>query len=215
MELTSKYFTTDDKKLDKLDNFEIPQEWWSRPYEYYFASRFLNKNDVILDAGCGIEHPFKNYASKRVKKVYAVDADERIKDLKSTDKLEFINSDLTNLETIKDKTIDKVFCISVLEHLDGNSILATIKEFKRVLKDDGQIILTIDHPYLKSKDLVQIVDSFELEFVGSLDYETPKNVLHGPYNGLKTYSAILQKVQNAKELKINYETKELKPTETK
>jgi hypothetical protein len=82
MWLQNRFIKVSDEKVDKLGSFQIPPEWWSRPHEYFWAASFLKKGDIILDAGCGIEHPFKFYATDRTEKVFAIDADERINDLK-------------------------------------------------------------------------------------------------------------------------------------
>lgn len=221
MELTSKYITYDDKRLEKMDDFTVPETWWSRHYEYYFASQFLNKKEIILDAGCGIPHPFKYYASKRVKKCFAVDVDDGIKELKNTDKLEFRKCDLNNLlNEFKPETFDKIFCISVLEHIPEHA-LTILNNFKALLKPDGLILLTIDHPYLLTKNFINLVDAAGLQFAGTVDYEdSKKNAVKGPYNGLKTYTAVLTKDSKIEEIteEIKEEVKEekvIKPSETK
>ena len=76
--MMNKYFTTNDEFINRLDDFILPPEWWSRPFEYNWCSNFLEKDDIILDAACGIEHPFKFYAANRCKKVYAIDIDKDI-----------------------------------------------------------------------------------------------------------------------------------------
>lgn len=224
MELTSRFLTVDDKQINKMDDFNIPETWWSRPYEYYLASQFLSKKDIILDAACGIGHPFKYYASKRVKKCYAVDIDEGIKDLKGSNSLEFRHADISNLcNEFKDNTFDKIFCISVLEHIPEKALIA-LDNFKKLIKPGGTIIITIDYPFITPDDFIHIVNVSGLQYVGSVDYKIPKNAIR--QDGLKVYTAILTKepelieseeINNIQEEKIieDEKVKEIKPSETK
>lgn len=55
---TSRFITFDDPQLKKVI-LELPEIWWSRMYEYAWASSFVNDDHVVLDAACGICHPFK------------------------------------------------------------------------------------------------------------------------------------------------------------
>jgi SAM-dependent methyltransferase len=200
MNLTSRFFTVQDKKMDHLDEFKLPQEWWSRPYEYAWASTFLDKNDHILDAGCGISHPFKIFASRKVKSCVALDHDQEIISLKNSNKLTYILGNLEDVDTIfNENTFDKIFCISVLEHLTPDLICKTLSNFKKVLKQDGKIILTIDHPFLLSDHFVNYVNKEGLIFSSDVDYNIDYNtVVKGPYNGLKCYRAVLEKHDSEK-----------------
>jgi ubiquinone/menaquinone biosynthesis C-methylase UbiE len=61
---------------------------------------------------------------------------------------EFVVADFAaRIEAIPEASLDRIFCISVLEELiDYRKALA---EFKRLLKPDGLIILTCDAPFVK------------------------------------------------------------------
>lgn len=193
--LTSRFFTIEDDAMIQLDDFTIPQEWWSRPFEYQWASKFLKREHVILDAGCGIAHPFKFFASKKVGHVIAVDNDTAIMGLEPVDNIEFVNADISDLNgKVEDESIDTVFCISVLEHMYPQNALDALKEFKRVVKPDGQVILTMDHPYLPTETFINLVNEAGLQFAGTVDFEIDKHkVIKGPYNNMKCFRAVLVK----------------------
>lgn len=214
MDLISRWITTDDKKMNKMDDFEIPAEWWSRPYEYKFCSQFLKKNDVILDGACGIEHPFKIYASKRVKQVYAIDIDKKLLGFEDTEKIKYKCMNLLDLENeFKPNFFDKIFCISVLEHITPVANIKIILEnFKKLIKPDGYIILTIDHPFLGTEHFVNYVNASGLIFASEADYKKPNNVLKAGYSGLKCYRAVLQKYEENKvETNTIIQPDEIKP----
>lgn len=182
--MNNKFFTTDDEKLEKLDDFVIPKEWWSRPYEYAFASKFLKENETIVDAGCGIEHPFKHYAKNRVKKVYAIDRDERMDLFEKEEKIIYIKSNLENFKI--DEKVDKIFCISVLEHIQNP--MPVIKNFAENLKENGQLILTVDFPLLRPELLHDMLKSAFA--IGKTKYKESEKDLYSELYNLKCYSCI-------------------------
>lgn len=135
------FFKTTDKHIDELAGVVLdPGFWWSRRYEYPFALEGVKKTDVVLDAACGDIHPLK-LALGDICKTHACD----IMTPPPSNKYEFTWANIGAMP-YKDKTFTKVFCISVLEHLPLDEIELVAKEFKRVLKPKGKLILTVDFP---------------------------------------------------------------------
>jgi len=208
--------------------FDMPPEWWSRPYEYDWASRFAEANDVALDAASGVPHPLKFYLVDHCREVHAVDLDERITDpaairaetesayqvempQRYLDDVDYRLASLTDLP-YADGTFDKVYCISVLEHLRDPfnkwpwllplrpllgfvtpTIELSLREFRRVLKDDGLMVLTFDHPRISLAYVDHLVQSLGLEFAGPHDYAIPADALAWPERGLRCFRAVLRK----------------------
>jgi len=183
----NKFFTVDDEKLNSLDDFKISAEWWSRSYEYAFADKFLKKDEIIIDAGCGIEHPFKFYAAKRCKKVYAIDRDKRLETLEKKENIEYI---CNNLENFKLKEpCDKIFCISVLEHIPN--LLPVIENFAKNIKEGGQLILTVDFPLLRPELLVEMLK--QKFIIGKQNYKESDKDLYSSLYSLKCYSLVAKR----------------------
>lgn len=206
--MLNRFFIYEDEQIKQMDEFEIPQLWWSRPFEYAFASQFLSKNDVVCDAGCGIEHPFKYYASKRVNELIAVDNDKRIEEIKG------IKTNCIDIKELGDKYkgyFDKIFCISVLEH-DIPNLKDNLKSFEKAIKNDGLIILTMDFPLIKPEQVINMLEDCNLKIHGEYDYKEPDRMLRGYYSNLSCFSMILEKLTKKIEPK---EKKPFKPSETK
>lgn len=231
--LISRYFTTDDPMLKEMI-FSIPRgdDWWSRFYEYEWAKSFAKDSDVALDAASGICHPFKFYLIDNCKEVYACDIDERIlsseeilKEISEiygeesvinfrTEYLEKINyshASLTNLP-YEDNTFDKIYCISVIEHLNdiGNrypiipnlsflnkflqrDIYSALKEFRRVLKDSGLIILTFDWPSINLNYFLKTMPKLNLTLAGDLCLERPSNAIYSKKYDVYCFRVVLKK----------------------
>jgi SAM-dependent methyltransferase len=211
----NRFFNKNDKSVYELGKYNVSKKWWSRVYEYALAKDYLNKDDVILDAGCGVVHPFKHYASEVVKKVYAVDIDEKIKEFENSYVLKYKCMSLVDLDKeFQEKTFDKIFCISVLEHIPEIA-LKVLEQFKKVLKDDGLIIITLDYPMIKTEDVVNMAKKLELEFVSGHDYTITSDAIKAPDLGIKCFSAILKKkIEKIEKPVIEYETKVIVPEET-
>lgn len=188
----NKFLTTKDYRIDILDEFAIPDAWWSRFYEYAFASEFLEDWMTIADAGCGLEHPFKWYAAKRAKKVYCVDMDSRIKDLELDKNMEFIHDDLITFKL--PELVDTIFCISVIEHIPKPAIPVVLDTFKMNLKPGGKIILTCDYPTIGPDMMLYYAESVGLKVVGEISYNEndPDNIYNDLYY-LKCFSMVLEK----------------------
>lgn len=213
---TSRFITSDDPQMNKVI-LKLPKIWWSRPYEYAWACSFVSKNDVVLDAACGICHPFKFYLCNLCQNVYACDLDERLlspkeilKDmiyvfgqealtfpLDYLDKPHLSRQDISNT-TYAEAMFDKVICISVLEHLSQEELLKTLLEFKRLLKKDGLIVITLDYPYLDIKTFNLMLREAGLSYADKVDFELPGNALTTHLfpefpSGLFSFRALLKK----------------------
>lgn len=192
----SRFLVMTDVRSDTIF-FRLPHTWWSRPYEYEWAKHFAHPDDVVLDAACGISHPFKFYLADRCKEVHACDVDNRIvspeailndieRDFGKEEanrvtngyfaKIQFIRANLTSLPYMN-KKFDKIFCISVLEHLDGTSMLASFSEFNRVLKDDGILVVTFDYPIIHFEMLQKVVASAGLAFYSDVSFEKREDAI--------------------------------------
>jgi len=214
--LTSRFFTIRDERSDHFV-LPLPSAWWSRPYEYSWASQFTEESDTVLDAACGIEHPYKFYLLDTCREVYACDLDERVLSRsamfhelrqiygqEATDKLpekyfsriHYSRASLTELP-YADRMFDKIFCISVLEHLKDlfnkhnitfgftilrlflrNDLYVALREFRRVLKDDGLIIMTFDYPDINLAYMSMISNALGFIPAGHLEREIPADAIH-------------------------------------
>jgi len=183
--IENRFLTTRDERCERI----LPHAWWSRPFEYQFCLKQIRQNDIILDAGCGIEHPFKLEAARLCKKVIAIDKDPRLIETKKAntnvmntkknenDNIEYKLGNIIDSSKIISEKVDKVFCISVLEHMPVEDVIKSLNDFSNCLKEKGTIILTVDYPTLTPAYLMKVADSIGLEIVGKYDYEIKNNLI--------------------------------------
>jgi len=212
--MESRYIRQSDPKTDTLV-FPLHPAWWSRPYEYEWARRFARPDDVVLDAACGISHPFKFWLAEHCREVHACDWDERIlseeairldivsdfgeqaaQDLPESTlvRLHRAQANLAQLPYESGK-FDRVFCISVLEHLDTGTMLRAFREFARVLKPNGQLIATFDVPEMRPDLLETIMAVTGLTIEGKLNVEEPDDAIWSDMYGtpIRCFRAVICK----------------------
>lgn len=168
------------------------QLWMTRAWEYPWAllNSHISSDTKILDVGSGLSL-FPLYLAQKSRNVDSVDTDERKMKILSPAladilklKVNYFVDDALNLSA-KDDTYDYVFCISVLEHLEEeveNGVpinrhtnkldRIAIREFLRVIKPGGRVILTLDYA---SKDIS--LRSFDFDYVKDLIDEFSADLL--------------------------------------
>lgn len=148
------FFKITDAHNSQIEGYSLPDKWWSRRYEYLWACQQILENELVVDAGCGGIHPLKYILADRVKTVYAIDnnvaAIREARKHQDKPSLNYIIGDLRRI-ALKKESIDSIFCISVLEHLDRKAFAASLQEFLRVLRPGGRLILTVDLPFKKRR----------------------------------------------------------------
>ena len=167
-----------------------------RMWEYPWAilNSDIAQDTKILDVGSGASL-FPLYLAKRSNYVDSVDTNEyQMKVISPTlaetlkVKVNYYVDDAVKLSA-KDNTYDYVFCLSVLEHLEQkmeNGMLINehlnkldrlaIKEFLRVVKPGGRVILTLDYGNeALCKDWIQCF--FEFDYVKEMIEEFSANLV--------------------------------------
>jgi len=126
---------------------------------YYFESkehienskkifRILSEDPdaAVLDAGCGVGY-FLIPISYGCKSAYGIDiSGETIKlceEKLAEKKIENVTLKVSSITNIPfdNNSIDKILCFGVLLYLDDEEISTAIREFKRILKKDGVLII--------------------------------------------------------------------------
>lgn len=122
---------------------------------YYDRPNTLNllkevKNKSVLDAACGPGKYAEILLSKNAQVTGFDFSSEMIKFAKKRNKNQgtFFVHDLSEpLTMIDDKSFDFVLCALALHYIEDWNL--TIKEFYRVLKTGGQLIISIEHPFFE------------------------------------------------------------------
>lgn len=175
---------------------------WSRRWEYPWAilAADLRPGLVVLDAGCGASPLLPWLAGNwRSLSLYGVDKGEetegpptwKLKLLKSVGyappegfhpdidrRIRFCRESITEM-SFGDDLFDRIFCISVIEHISIDDRPQAMREMARVLKSGGRLVVTMDLPPDDPYAADSLVRASGLEPVGSLDYSVSRSIRHG------------------------------------
>ncbi len=212
--------------------YPLPATWWSRGYEYAWAAGFAEPGDIALDAASGIEHPLKFHLLDHCRRCHACDVDRRIVspgairealgDIwgRSTPApppdrylydIDYCRARLEELP-YPDGKFDKIYCISVLEHLPdrfnrsrvlrplrrvlpfaARKMAQAMAEFHRTLKDGGLLVLTLDYPRIDLEYFLLVVAETGFSFCGPVERDLPGDALYSEKHQLYCFRALLRK----------------------
>ncbi len=143
-----------------------------------FHKRYLQENGTILDLACGLGRNAR-YLAQHGYDVYGVDFAEAAitacvrlfqhQSLKGT----FTQAGMDAIPFCND-FFDAVVCVAALDHVTRDCAEAALHEMRRVLINEGMILLTFDHPQTDEDKL----DQAEVLRDGSLLF------IKGEYEGM-------------------------------
>lgn len=197
------YFTLDDLQADNVGGYAIDPSWWSRTREYVWGFTYAASGQIVGDFGMGWHYrPFHNALSQVCTFTYGVDIHPGILDLPPMQNGVYIVADMSQrIEQIPEASLDRIFCISVLEEVVGWE--GALIEFKRLLKPSGLIVLTFDvkydpekpeHEKYKGMDLLKferVAKEIGLTYSGAVS-RRKENLLHHKEYNLCVFHAVLK-----------------------
>lgn len=115
-------------------------------YERALKLAEIKNGDRILDVGCKDACLCDMLAEKNVAcEYYGIDISQQVIDSIKGKKGSFQRCDVMNGLPFQDGYFDRIFCLELLEHVENPTFL--LKEFYRVLKSDGVLVLSVPNPY--------------------------------------------------------------------
>ena len=138
---------------------------------YFYLLREIKKNasyaqGTLLDVGCG-SSPFQNYFLPHIEKYLNHEHPEAAKKNVIYDYL----SELPEISA-PNNSIDTIISFSVLEHV--SKPFETLKEFKRILKDNGTFIISVPqywHLHEEPHDYLRFTKYILKEKISELGFE--------------------------------------------
>lgn len=194
--INAKYKLADHSELNKFrypwsqEYLKYPQFYASRLWEYPWAilESDLKPGMKCADVGCG-ESPFTVYLKEIVGcDITGFDCDihrEQNKDnfgvselfLKNTG-LNIIKSSVDDIDSV-DNAFDRVYCISVIEHIKNCGVRAKgMREISRILTPGGLAIITVDvNLMMRLSNPLELIWESGLTLHGEVDLIMPEQRL--------------------------------------
>jgi SAM-dependent methyltransferase len=129
--------------------------------------KFIPKNCILCDIGCGFNASFLHTISDHIHTGYGFD--KKIKD-DQFDNIILKNLDVSGRIPLNNESVDCVTLLAVLEHLEDPKKI--VFESYRILKNGGIILITTPTP--KSKPLLEFL-SFRLHIVSPAEIRDHKH----------------------------------------
>jgi len=130
-------------------------------YRLSAAARYIERDDVVLDLGCGVQHYLLRYGKDKFKLGYGLDYDvENCQKSNITLRKYKYEGSLP----LEENFFDKVFLVAVLEHIEEKNVSALFSEFFRVLKKNGRVVMTTPTP--RAKAVLEFI-AFKIKMVAA------------------------------------------------
>jgi 2-polyprenyl-3-methyl-5-hydroxy-6-metoxy-1,4-benzoquinol methylase len=111
-------------------------------YAYELATKYIKKNDNVLEIGCGTGYG-TNFLSKTGAFIHAIDIDQETilscAEQYKSDNIKFDVYNGTNID-LPDKSFDVIISFQVIEHVTQEQIF--LKNIQRLLKPEGLFFIT-------------------------------------------------------------------------
>ncbi len=122
--------------------------------------RQLRPGSTVLDFGCGHQALFLQSAQREIKQGIGLDYDATPG--RPAANLEIRNFHFKDRFEFPDRSFDHITILAVLEHIPLDQVDVLFREFRRILKDDGSVLLTTPTP--ASKPLLEFL-AFRLKII--------------------------------------------------
>lgn len=115
------------------------RDW--KEFDFLF-DKYLLQNDKVLDLGCGNARFYQVFKNKNVDYL-GIDVSSKLIEIAKNNHPEG-RFEVSSINSILGNSFDKVYSIAVLHHIPSRELrLNFLKEMRRVLKDDGYLVLTV------------------------------------------------------------------------
>jgi ubiquinone/menaquinone biosynthesis C-methylase UbiE len=106
----------------------------------------IRRTDVVMDLGCGIGRVAR-YVAPCCRSLWAVDASERMlslarERLEGLPNIDFARSEGTRIPSIDSSSVDFVYSILTLQHLEREDAFLLLRDVYRVLRPGGSAFFT-------------------------------------------------------------------------
>jgi len=169
--------------MDQILNNRDPEEFEAAGRrDAATIGRLIEPTDTVLDLGCGIGRVTR-YVAPLCREIWAVDASETMLDyakerLGSLPNIRFVQGAGTSLPGVPSESVDVVYSLLTLQHVEREHAFLLLRELRRILKPDGRAFLTF--PNLLSDTYLQAflyyVDHDEVDNRARARFYTPEEV---------------------------------------
>lgn len=161
------YNQSADKYLDSTKDMTPPKEFQQ------FVSMVEHVGKPVLDAGCAFGRDTAAFSEQRFEPIGIDLSDELLKKARELyPKLTFKKMDVRMLNFDND-TFAGIWCHAVLLHLNDDDVKQALKEFHRVLKNNGVLFVS----FKKGKGSREFVEAFSNDYPRFYNFKTKESLI--------------------------------------
>mgnify|MGYP001216448503 FL=1 len=152
------------KKWTDNNNYEKDLEEWNYLAPFFcsqiFTTRVLNKNSLILDAGCGTGLVGKILNNQGYRKIEGLDFSKEMLNLIPSDIYHNIyQADLNKKLDVPDSFYDDALCVGTFTY--GHVKASAFDEFHRILKNNSYFVFSVNEGVYRSYGFDDAISKFE------------------------------------------------------
>ena len=152
------------KKWTDNNNYEKDLEEWNYLAPFFcsqiFSTRVLNKNSLILDAGCGTGLVGKILNNQGYRKIEGLDFSKEMLNLIPSDTYHNIyQADLNKKLDVPDSFYDHALCVGTFTY--GHVKASAFDEFHRILKNNSYFVFSVNEGVYRSYGFDDAISKFE------------------------------------------------------
>ena len=131
----------------------------------------------ILDIGCKDAYLRRLLKERQITKYYGMDISEAVLNkIEGYDPKYFKVGDVSKKIPFKDNSFDFIFALEIVEHVESPTEM--LKEIRRVLKKEGELIISVPNPYCYSEIVANLLGRADTEgHISSFTHQTLKRLL--------------------------------------
>lgn len=126
-----------------------------KPYLTRYLNKHFQKGSILLHAGCGSGQLDEDLIQEY--EIIGIDSSKPALELYKNYNENYVYGDILNTK-FKSETFDGIYNLGVMEHFTTESFRLALREFKRILKPDGKIILFVPPEYGSTVIFFKIVN---------------------------------------------------------
>jgi len=164
----------------------------------------INNGSILLDIGCkyALLRDLLDEMKLKVDYYGADISDEVFKKIKNFDISRFCQADVSKSLPFDEKKFDFVFALEIMEHVESPTVM--LSEIRRVLKDDGYLILSVPNLYAWNEIISNIRKLPDTEgHISSFTYQIMSRLLDFNRFEIKDYCGTYSRVPFSKKFLKN------------
>jgi len=130
--------------------------------------------NLYFDKNKSLFRNLRSFIFRTTMNLLKINSVEGIHSIRKTSGIKYLAQKASSID-YPDNYFDRVFCLSVMEHIPKDEWKVCMAEFERVLKKGGHLVITLDMTIDESNErlYMRLINYSSLKLIGDPHYEVP------------------------------------------